>query len=319
MSRVAVLLPVPRAAMLLPLALCGLPCHATTAAEPSAGAPVEQTATVPDPVPSAAVRLAQLKDKYGDGLLYEVDDNLKLIFATETERKTLEDVRKVLSAHARAMRVDLLATPLQDYVTVVLPREWKGSAQGFYNPEQRSIIAKTPGMQLLHEFTHALHWDDMQAHGQFHQNWVIEGLATLCENAEVIDGHMVPRPDYRLKIIKRLVEGKHHVPWDTYVTWTQKQFMKAPGNHYSQAQSMMTYLHATGKLRPWYDAYVAGFSQDPTGAAAFEKVFAKPLAEVETDWVAWVLKQVLPKEALRPSPSTPAATPRTDSPQPNIQ
>lgn len=315
MSRVTVPLPVPSTAMLLPLALWALPCLAATAADPGAGAPVQQTAAVPDSAPSAAVRLAQLKDEHGDGLLYEVDASLKLIFATGTERKSLEDVRKTLSAHARALQADLFATPLQDYVTVVLPRAWKGSAQGFYNPQQRSIIAKTPGMQLLHEFTHALHWDDMQAHGQFHQNWVIEGLATLCENAEVIDGHMAPRPDYRFKIIKRLVEGKHHVHWDTYVTWTQKQFMKAPGNHYSQAQSMMTYLHATGKLKPWYDAYVAGFAQDPTGAAAFEKVFAKPLAEVETDWVAWVLTQALPKAASHPSPQAPA--PSTVNPQPN--
>jgi hypothetical protein len=273
--------------------------------------PAQPSSPAPAGVLSAAARLVKLKEKYGDGLQYEVDENLKLVFATGTGRKTLEDVRKALSAHASALQADLFATPLQDYVTVVLPREWKGSAQGFYNPVERSIIAKTPGAQLVHEFTHALHWDDMQAHGQFHQNWVIEGIATMCESCEIIEGHLMPKPNYRLKIIRRLVEGKHHVPWDTYVTWTQKQFMKAPGNHYSQAQSMMIYLHASGNLRPWYDAYVAGFDKDPTGAAAFENVFGKSLTEIEKDWSAWVLKQPLPKEAPRPAaaPISPANNP----------
>ena len=302
---------------ILPLLAWTLPCFVTTAAEPAACGPVKPAAPAVAPAPSADARLAKLKGKYGDGLLYEVDEKLKLIFATGGDRKTLDDVRQRLAAQARALQADLFTTPLQDYVTVVLPREWKGSAQGFYNPEERSIISKTPGAQLHHEFTHALHWDDMHAHDQFHQNWVIEGLATMCESSDIIDGHLIPKPNYRLKIIKRLVEGKHHVAWDTYVTWNQKQFMKAPGNHYSQAQSMMTYLHATGNLKKWYDIYVAGFEKDPTGAAAFEKVFAKSLPEIEKDWTEWVMKQPLPAEPPRTEPKPPEPTPNAANPKPN--
>lgn len=277
--------------LLAALAAC-LPWTPARAAEQPAAPPA-----------SSAARLAKLKEKHGDSMIYEVDDNLKLIFASSTDRATLDEVKQRLTAHARAMQAGLFTTPLTDYVSVILPKEWKGSAQGFYNPGDRSIISKTPGMQLVHEFTHALHYDDMVAHDQFHQNWIIEGLATLCENSRVVDGRMEPRPNYRLKIIKRLVDGNHHVPWATYVTWNQKQFMKAPGNHYSQAQSMMSYLHAKGKLKEWYDAYVAGFAQDATGAAAFEKTFGKPLAEIEKDWVAWVKEQTLPKEAPKPQPA----------------
>ena len=254
------------------------------------------------PALSATERLAGLRTKYGEDMLYEVDEQLKIIFATGTDQKALDEAKLKLTAHARAMRAGLFTTGLKDYVTIVVPREWKGSGQGFYHPEERSIIAKTAGAQLVHEFTHALHWDDMQSRHQFHQNWVIEGLATLCESSEVVDGHMIPRPNYRLKIIKRQVERGHHVPWPIYVTWNQRQFMKAPGNHYSQAQSMMFFLHHSGRLKQWYDAYVTGFAKDPTGAFAFEKVFAKSLPEIEKDWVAWVNNQSLPKEAPRPAP-----------------
>jgi len=272
---------------------------------PAAAAPAAEPATpTAAPPPTAATRLKSLQEKLGEGFLYEVDDSLKLIFATSTDRKTLDEVKLRLTSQARALQGDLFSTGLKDYVTVVLPREWKGSAQGFYHPEDRSITAKSSGMQLVHEFTHALHWDDMQAHGQFHQNWVIEGLATLFENSELSAGHAVPQPDYRFKIIRRLVEGKHHVAWSTFVTWNQKQFMKAPGNHYSQAQSMMYYLHATGNLKKWYDIYVAGFAQDASGSAALEQVFAKSLPEIEKDWTEWLLKQPIPEDPPRPTPPT---------------
>jgi hypothetical protein len=292
------------AAALLRLAVCVLPCRAATPPEPLPG----QAAAA---LPSAADRLKELREKFGPTFHYEVDDKLKLIFAAGADRASLRAVRLRLADHAGALKRELFPTGMSDYVTVALPREWKGSAQGFYNPHERSIISRSTGIQLIHEFTHALHWDDMRARAQFHQNWVIEGIATMCESSGIIEGRLVPRPNHRLKIIKRLVKGDDHVPWGTYVGWTQKQFMKAPGNHYAQAQSMLTYLHATGNLRKWYDAYVAGFAADPTGAAAFESVFSKTLAEIEKEWAAWVRDQPLPADPPAAAPSTPIVPPAT--------
>jgi len=50
----------------------------------------------------------------------------------------------------------------------------------------------------------------------------------------------------------------------------------------------MVYLHEKGLLKTWYDAYTALYEKDRTGVKAIEKVFAKPLAEVEADWLKWV-------------------------------
>lgn len=285
-------LPVPRMRtaflrFLAPLAAMAFAAVSAAAAPPAAAVPA-----------GAEARLAALRQKHGADMLYEVDDQLKLIFATSTDRATLDDVKRRLSAHARAIQAGLFTTPLQGYVTVELPREWKGSAQGLYDPVGRSITSKTAGMQLVHEFTHALHYDDMSARGQFHQPWVIEGFGTLYESSQVIGGQAVPRQNHRLKVIQQLVGRNQHVPWATYVAWGRKEFMKAPRNHYSQAQSMMFYLHATGNLRKWYDAYVAGFAADATGAAAFEKAFAKPLPQIEAAWLEWV--RLLPDTAVQP-------------------
>jgi hypothetical protein len=251
---------------------------------------------------SAAERMAQLKEKHGEDMVYTVDEELKLIFASSTDAETLATVRKRLSAQELALKAMLFPDGLNDFVTVVMPREWKGSAQGLYNPEDRSITSKTPGAQLNHEFTHALHIDHMQAKNQvYHQNWIIEGLACFCETTEI-----VPLPNHRTKIILNLAKGGKTVPWATYVTWNQREFMKAPGNHYSQARYMFIFLHATGNLTKWYKTYVENFATDATGALAFEKVFAKPLAEIEKDWLAWLVNQPLPDA---PPAAAPAAAP----------
>jgi hypothetical protein len=273
-----------------------------------AGAEPEQANGMPAGKHTAAELLAQLKGKYGEELIYRVDDNLKLIFASSTDAATLDEVQKRLSAQLTALKASLFPDGLNDYVTVVLPKEWQGSSQGLYNPEDRSITAKTPGAQLNHEFTHSLHIDHMQALGQvYHQNWIIEGLAAFCETTELVNGELVPLPNHRTKIIVNLAKGGKTVPWATYVTWDQRAFMKAPGNHYSQARYMFIYLQSTGNLSKWYKAYIENFAADRTGALAFEKVFAKPLAEIEQDWLKWLVQQPIPEPpaAAPPPPSQP--------------
>jgi hypothetical protein len=110
------------------------------------------------------------------------------------------------------------------------------------------------------------------------------------EESRLVDGHLVPQPNYRLKIIQELARRGHHVPWETYVKFSQKEFMKRPGNHYSQARYMLIYLQDRGLLRKWYDAYTAGFKEDSTGAEALVRVLGKSLPAAEKDWVEWLLK-----------------------------
>jgi hypothetical protein len=239
---------------------------------------------------SAQALLTKLTQKYGVGYLYEVDEKLKLVFATNTGKEALDEIRRGLTAHAQALRNDLFSHDLDDYVTVAIPKEWRGSGKGFFNPEERSVIAKAPGAALFHEFTHALHFADQKPLGQFHQNWIIEGLAAVFESSRVLDGHLVPQSNYRLKIIQELARRGQQVPWETYVKFSQKEFMKRPGNHYSQARYMLMYLLDRGLLKKWYDVYTAGFAQDATGARALEQVLGKSLVEAEKDWVEWVVK-----------------------------
>jgi hypothetical protein len=236
-----------------------------------------------------AVLLEKLRATYSDGYRYAIDNDLHLVFAVYNEHADLDVVRSSLAPYAAAQQRDLFTHPLQRFLAVIIPKDWRGSAKGWFNPTDYTLTAKSPGAVLTHEFTHALHMTDMEAFHQMHQNWIIEGLATLFEDSHIIDEHAQPQPNYRLKIIQNLVRGGHHVPFETYVTWDQKAFMKAPGNHYSQARYMLFYLHQKNLLKRWYDAYVASFAKDATGAEALRTVCGKPLAEIEKEWAAWIL------------------------------
>lgn len=264
----------------------------------AAGATDTDAIRAPD---ARALRDAIVK-KYGEGYLIEVDEQQKLVLATGGDRAALEDLRRKIVEHADVLHRELFPNGRGGPLAVVIPKEWRGTAKGFFQMEERTVLLKSPsGAVMHHEFTHAAHLADQEARGQIlHQNWIIEGLAALFENYEVVDGHMRVLPNYRLKIIQNLARGNHHKPWETYVKFTQKEFMREPGNHYSQARYMFAYVHEKGLLKKWYEAYVAGYKDDPTGARALEAVFGKKLADIEKDWVEWLLR-LPPTEAKPPA------------------
>jgi hypothetical protein len=278
----------------LPLAMFLLVLTVPSLATGDAASPPDKAAVQADSDARELIRT--LTKKYGDGYVFEVEDELKLVFATAGDRKALGELKGGLVEYARALQNGLFPCGPGRYIAVIVPREWKGTAKGFYNPEDRTITLKAPSSAVLtREFTHVVHHADQQARNQvLHQNWIIEGLATLYEEYRIADGHLIPLPNYRLKIIQNLVKNGHHKPWTIYVKFSQKEFMREPGNHYSQARYMFVYLHEKGLLKKWYDAYVKGCTTDPAGAQAFEQVFGKKLAEIEKDWVEWLVKLPLP-------------------------
>jgi len=241
---------------------------------------------------------ARLRKRFGDGFAYEIDHDNKLVFATDVDRQTLEELRQRLTRHAEALWRDLLTHRFEQYVTVVIPKSaggWRRGVGGYYRHGERMLVAKTVGMTTMHEFTHALHFGDQDGLGQRHPIWVVEGLATLYETAEVVDGRSAPMPNHRLNQIKLYAARGKTLPWKSLFGLSRRQFMSKSSICYAQSRYIFVYLYQKGLLKKWYDAYTAGYEKDRTGAAAMEAVFGKTLAEIESGWLAWVkAKKALP-------------------------
>lgn len=249
---------------------------------------------------------AELKAQYGKKYLCEIDHGHKLVFATNVDKRTLEEVKAQLTAQAKALWADLFHYRPEAYLTVVIPSEEDARSMspmvgGFYQPDTHRLIARQIGLTLRHEFTHAMHYGDQIARGQQHSIWVLEGLAGLIESATFAGGHIHPEPNMRLNMMQAMFQAKRELPWKTMFEFDQARFMREAGRTYPQSRYVMMYFFQKGKLRAWYDEYCRNVEKDPSGIAATEKVFGKKLAEIEADWKKWVMAQtpvpMCPKEA----------------------
>jgi hypothetical protein len=274
--------------LIVPFAL-GTPLNA---ASPSA-ADKEQAASAPavDPAADLAAKLAKHRKKYGPDMHYEVDDKLKMLFVMGTDQRSLVEVKQRLTDHAEALQRDLFKHGRQDYLSVVVPRNWANpKVTGHFYPD--FIDAATIGSSLMHEFTHALHYADQVGRGVYHPVWIMEGFATMYEESEVVDGQAVPKINRRIGHLQQDVRDKKHLPFAKMMKLERRQFTS---HHYAQACYMCLYFHATGNLAQWYAAYVDAAAEDPSGIAATVKIFGKPVEEIEQDWIAWLLKLEVPR------------------------
>jgi len=245
----------------------------------------------------AETLLAELEEEFGEGYFCEVDHDNRLLFATNVDRRTLDDLRAYLPTYAQAQWASLFDHGFEQYVRVIIPKQAsyrRGGIGGYYRHNAHMLVAKTIGMTLTHEFTHALHFADQDALGQEHPVWIAEGLATLFESSRLVDGRVEPLPNRRLNRLQRIVAAGRSVPFKDMVTYNHPAFMRRAGITYPQVRYMMMYMYDHGLLKTWYDAYTETWQKDKTGAQALERVLGKSLADIEADWKKWVMSLKAP-------------------------
>ncbi len=251
---------------------------------------------------AAEAVLKWLKSELGQGYIFEIDEKDKLVFATNTDRQTLEDLRKLLLRQAHSQWEQLFAHRPDQYISVVIASAADfrqivhiPGVGGFYNHENRILIAARMGQVMLHEFTHALHGADLETVGQEHVTWVSEGLATLFEAAHYEEDKLIPSDGMRLAQIQSAARRKALIPLRRLVEMDQGKFVASATNAYGQSGSIMLYLYERGLLRQFYETYKATYDQDKTARLALEKTTGKTLAAFEDEWKAWMLKRTAPR------------------------
>lgn len=257
--------------------------------------------------------LTALKKRYGDDYLYEIDDADKLIFATNTDRPTLDALKAGLIRQAHAQWTQLFEHKPEQYICVVVPtpREFHRfipipGIEGIYQHEARTLIAKGLGFVTMHEFTHALHFADLDPLGQEHPIWLIEGMAVLFEHAEYEkkpDGTEILVPKDNERLIRLQAEGRQKklMPLARLLKMDHKEFMdQRVMQCYAESGSVMHYLYEHQLLRKFYETFKDTYDDDKTGRAALEQTVGKPLEEFENDWKAWMLTRLPPSGKMGP-------------------
>lgn len=235
-----------------------------------------------------------LRKELGASYKYQINHDQRLVFAYALDEKTAGEINAYLSRFAEAMSKTLFTHALDQYVAVVIPdanHPRQPHVGGYFNPNQKMLVAYSTGMVLTHEFTHALHNAQQEALGQQHPIWVVEGLATLFETSEIRDGQALPLPNGRLNHIQALIRKKRQLSLQQLAQVDHAQFMQQAAIAYPQSRYMLMYLAEMGLLKAWYNHYVESFKIDPTGLTAMEAVTGKTVAALEADWKLWVMAQ----------------------------
>jgi hypothetical protein len=147
---------------------------------------------------------------------------------------------------------------------------------------------------MTHEFTHAMHNADLEALGQEHPIWLTEGLATLYEAGQLEDGVLLPAENFRLSALKQAAARGRLIAFEKLLKMDQRSFVGNATIAYGESGSLLLYLHTRDLLRKFYDTYKKGYEKEKTGEAALVEVTGMPLAELEKEWRAWMLKRTPP-------------------------
>ena len=239
----------------------------------------------------------QLKKQFGEGYTYFIDEERRLIFATNQSLDVIQRMKEHLRALADAEWADFFEHKPMYYISVVCPSKQdfrrivpNPAIGGFYNPRNKILICGNMGFVLDHEFTHAMHFADQHARMQQHPIWICEGYATLMEAAHVAGGHCLPwRVNMRLRAIQAAVRMGRSFPWSRFMKLSQPEYMRAAGLCYAQGRYITLFLWEKKILRKWYDEYCRNWKNDKTGIQALEKVTGKTIAQLEQEWKQWVM------------------------------
>lgn len=260
----------------------------------------------------AQLRYAQqvrdsLAKQFGSQCRYEIDQDNKLIFATNIDQPTLDELKRALPEHAQGLWTDMFNHRPEQFITVAVPAPDPSAKDdpilggGYYEHSKHMLIAHQIGMVLFHEFTHAMHAADQDALGQRHPIWILEGFSTFYESSQMVGGHLAPKPNNRLAVLQAYARMKKTIPLRQFLSYDQPRYMRECNVTYPESRYILAYLYDKGLLKKWYDTYTATYDQDSTAGLALEKVCGKKLENIESDWLAWVSRQEPPPSQVQVS------------------
>jgi hypothetical protein len=152
---------------------------------------------------------ASILNRLGNGYSIGAGTNSPYIMISNADpqkQKTVEDVLRVVADllgktlftnKPTAAFIVVIPNTMQDFTPKM---GGKSTSAGFYNHATRTLTINlsTGTGTLVHEFTHALHFSDMEARGQMHPTWVREGLGSLYEESDPKEDRLDGLVNWRL-------------------------------------------------------------------------------------------------------------------------
>jgi Papain-like cysteine protease AvrRpt2 len=179
--------------------------------------------------------------------------------------------------------------PSYDEYTHRLFGERPTTPYGFYSPKHHALVMNiaTGGGTLVHEIVHPF----ISANFPDCPSWFNEGLASLYEQSQDRDGHIVGLTNWRLRGLQAAIRDKEVPTFEKLCTTTSEQFYdRDRGTNYAQARYLCYYLQEHGLLVKFYRAFRRNVASDPTGIETLKSVLGDDnLAAFQRRWEKFVM------------------------------
>jgi len=259
----------------------------------------------------AAAEFEHLRESLGPSYVYQRDDNQRMIYACAFGAETLAQARAELDKVTRFGLENLFpelaeTTEADAWVSVILPNredylKWAvstfgpGAVSGMmgvggqYSHDRKQLVCQDLGPTFRHEFLHALQWRHATRLGQHHPIWIQEGLASLVEDLDEVNGRVVPVPSWRTNIAKRLARSGHITPIEKIPEIPRPAFTQSRAlARYAEVRALFLYLYDTGRLLDFYTAFTENYKNDPTGVETLRTTLGGDWRTIERDYRAWL-------------------------------
>ncbi len=160
---------------------------------------------------------------------------------------------------------------------------------GYYSQKHSALIMNiaTGGGTLVHEIVHPF----MHTNFPACPAWFNEGMGSLYEQSAERQGKIVGLTNWRLAGLQKAIrDGKVPSFKKLTGTTTEEFYSEDRGTNYAQARYLCMYLQEKGLLQKFYQEFVAGQKEDPTGYNMLISVLGEKDMELfQKAWEAWVL------------------------------
>ncbi|TET32211.1 MAG: PDZ domain-containing protein [Planctomycetota bacterium] len=248
---------------------------------------------------SADKIIERYKKRLGDEYTVQKNKKYKLIIITNVDSSRLTSLRGALIAYADCHWKDFFKNRPEYYITVLIPKSTedyrkhfggRSGAAGFYNPGTKILTVNlaTGGGTMIHEFTHALHWGDMEGLSQRHPQWVVEGFGSLYEQCTRREGSGYGLLNWRLPGLKRAIANETCYPLKDFISNSGSHFRKNQSLAYAISRYIFYFLQEKKLLRKWYAKYRENYDEDKSGLKTLEEIYGKSIEEFEKDWLEFL-------------------------------
>jgi len=161
---------------------------------------------------------------------------------------------------------------------------------GYYDDATLRILIRSDSGDtvLKHESVHLYHLEYAKKNGLPQALWVIEGLATLFENASLESGTVKPPPANRAEEARRLYCFNALPKLTDFLAQDFSAFYQNPAENYSLASCFLNFIYKKDCLEKFLQEYYVTCKDDKSGVKALEKVFGKTINAIETDFYGFL-------------------------------